>query len=150
MRRLGLVRLSCVFAIAACVGCGRGEYERRYDKTIEELWQQEPFLQLHEEATTIPLTKPNAKQPVSAELRLPKQFDNTAKRYPPDFAGDEPVDLQRMYPPFATSLPDCRFSYEQFIGPPGRTQDSIYLYVYAGQGRRSPFASALESSKAYI
>ena len=151
MRQLCLTAAFCFLPMAVFVGCGTAEYERRYDKTLEELWQQEPFLQLREESVTIPLTKADAKNPVNAELRLPKQFDNTAKSYPPDEASDDPVDRERMYVPFAQSLPNYRFSYEQFIGPPGTVQEAFYIYVYAGQGRRSLFAAPLESAirKAY-
>ncbi|MCG8586435.1 MAG: hypothetical protein MI757_17135 [Pirellulales bacterium] len=140
------------FAAMFVSGCGTGQYDQTYRKRVEELWRLEPFLALHEDPNEIPLSD-KQDDAVTAQLRLPKIFDNNAKRYDPGDVGDEPVDPERMLPPFASEkdLPDFRYSYERFIGKPGQQQLPIYLYLSATQRRGSPFQQRVSSAlrKAY-
>ena len=146
-----LAPLLALFAIASTIGCGTREYEQRYNEQIEDLWRLEPFLDLQEKATSIPLADDGQEDTGAALLRLPNVFDKNAKRYESGMSEGEAVDPLRKLPPFMRSLPHFRFSYERFLGKPGKPQWPIHIYVCADERRGSPFEAHVnkEIQRAY-
>lgn len=124
-----------VMSFAPLIGCGTAQYQERYDTTLKELRRMEPYTQLLEEPTEIPLTDADAKKKYAATMRIPEIFDSRAKRYEPGMKSDEPIDPERMLPPFIAKLPGFRFTYELFFGEPGSEQPGVYLTVCGARGK---------------
>jgi hypothetical protein len=134
-----VVRSASAFAHVALVaamvslvaGCGRQEYEARLDSAVRRLKTENKFTGLDKTPTLIAKLKNDKGAGVEVSFRKPARFSGTAfsegAALPTN--PNEPLNANRIKPPFLQNFPGFQYCYELLPGAAGPS--TAYLYVGA-------------------
>jgi len=116
--------LVLLLALAAAIGCGTAEYERRVKHYTDNQLVESVFTDLFDEPVKVAGTPVKIRFPKS--LGQAKAFDESS----PDPSGAGKIDPRRLQPPFM-KLPGLKATYEMTVADAPGGPLTYYLYLGA-------------------